>query len=180
MKITHCLLAGAIFATPAMAQPARDVFDAQQMVRAQDRDMQPVLAQTRELATVLAMFANVQQKLIGGQPRTALDDAIRVIDDYNSDARARAAPLDRELRATLASARKMLDDARIGPPLTDVTDIRERLHHNVIHPLQRRAVQVIGQLDTIIGMYEGTIRGLRGVQTGMINSVGQASTDPVR
>jgi len=76
--------------------------------------------------------------------------------------------------------RKMLDDARIGPPLTDVTDIRERLHHNVIHPLQRRAVQVIGQLDTIIGMYEGTIRGLRGVQTGMINSVGQASTDPVR
>src|SRR5438128_4377101 len=179
MKITHCLLAGAIFAAPAMAQPARDVYDAQQMVRAQERDMQPVLAQMRELATVLGVFANVQQKLIGAQTRTALDDAIRVFDDYNSDAQARGAPLDREIRTMLTAARKILDDARVGPPLSDVTAIRERLNHNFIHPLQRRAVQTIGQIDTIIGMYEGTIRGLRGAQAGVINSVSQGSADPV-
>jgi hypothetical protein len=59
MQITDCLLAGTILAVPAMAQPARDVFDAQQMVRAQERDMQPVLAQIRELATVLGVFAKV-------------------------------------------------------------------------------------------------------------------------
>jgi len=77
-----------------------------------------------------------------------------------------------------AAARKILDDARVGPPLSDVTAIRERLHHNFIHPLQRRAVQTIGQLDTIIGMYEGTIRGLRSAQAGVINSVAQGSADP--
>ncbi len=66
----------------------------------------------------------------------------------------------------LTAARKILDDARVGPPLSDVTAIRERLHRNFIHPLQRRAVQ--------------TIRGLRGAQAGVINSVAQGSADPVR
>ena len=180
MKMSLSLLATAILAIPAMAQPARDIYDAQQMVRSQERDMQPVLAQVRELGTVLGMFANVQQKLIGSQPRTALDDAIRVIDDYMQDAQARGAPLDRELRSMLTTARKMLDDARIGPPLSDVTSLRERLHHNYIHPLQRRALQTTGQIDTIIGMYEGTIRGLRAVQAGMTTSVAAASPDPGR
>jgi len=103
-----------------------------------------------------------------------------VIDDYNSDAQARGAPLDRELRTMVAAARKVLDDARVGPPLDDITTIRERLHHNFIHPLQRRAVQTIGQLDAIIGMYEAPIRGLLGAQAGMINSVAQGSADPGR
>jgi hypothetical protein len=180
MKMSLSLLVTAILAMPAMAQPARDVFDAQQMVRAQERDMQPVLAQVRELGAVLGLFANVQQKLIGSQPRTALDDGIRVIDDYVNDSRARGAPLDRELRTMLTAARKVLDDARVGPPLNDVTAVRERLHHNFIHPLQRRAVQTIGQIDTIIGMYEGTIRGLRAAQAGVTNSVAAASTDPAQ
>ena len=109
MKITHCLLASAILAAPATAQPARDVFDAQQMVRAQER----------------------------------------------------GAPLDRELRTMFAAARKILDDARVGPPLSDITAIRERLHHNFIHPLQRRAMQTVGQLDTIIRMHvESPLRRL--------------------
>src|SRR5436190_23781383 len=102
MKMIRIAIPLAFSASALLAQPARDVLDAQAMARAQERDMQPAIEQVREIGTILGMFASVQRELSNvAQPKMALDKAVSDIDDYIADSFRRSAVLDRDTRATI-------------------------------------------------------------------------------
>ena len=179
MKMLRIAVPLAFAAATLSAQPAKDILDAQAMARAQERDMQPAIEQMREMGIILGMFANVQRELSNApQPNTALDKAIAAIDDYTVDSVRRSAVIDRDMRSVIDRARRMLDAARVGPPLNDVTDIREKLHHNFIHPLQRRSVQMARQIDVILRSYESLSTALRNAQSSILGSLERTAFDP--
>jgi hypothetical protein len=161
------------------AQPVRDILDAQEAVRAHARDMQPALDQVKELAQVLNMFANVQRTLTDEpQAYMAFDKVIRDIDEYTVPAARRNAPLDRETRAAIESTRRLIEGARNGAPYGSLADLREKIHHNTIHALQRRALQMNRQVEAIVRVYEGMATQFRTATAGNIANLERLAIDP--
>ena len=164
---------------PAGAQPVKDVIDAQEAVRQQIRDMQPAVQQIREMTQLLQAFARVQRELSdGSQPGIAIDKARSVLEDYDSESSRRGSLLDRDTRAIVDRVRRDLDAAHNGAMVANIADLRERIHHNAIHPLQRRAIQMAARVDAIIGSYESAAAMFRVVQSEMTMSQAGLAMDP--
>ncbi len=179
MKVFTFLGLAILAAGAASAQPVRDVLDAQEAARAHQRDIQPALDQIREMAALLNAFANVQRDLSDAtQPNIAIDKAQADLADYAAEASRRGAFLDRESRATIESTRRLLEAARNGSAFGNFTDLRERIHHNTIHPLQRRALQMNRQVDTLVRTYEQLAAALRTAQTLSMSSLERFAMDP--
>src|SRR5579859_7992928 len=163
----------------ASAQPVKDVADAEEAVRAHIRDMQPALLQIREMTNVLQAFARVQRDLSDAtQPGIAIDKARGELDDYVSESHRRGALLDRETRGTIEYARRELDAAHNASALVNVNDLREKIHHNVIHPLQRRTLQMTQRANAIITMYMGLANTFRAADEGIDASLAALAMDP--
>jgi hypothetical protein len=178
MKVFTFLILAVLGAATASAQPIRDMVDALAAARAHEREMQPAIEQVREYGLVLNMYGNVQRELSNAtQPQIAFDKAISDIDEYLADVARRGAPLDRDLRLTIDRTRRFLDTAR-NPPVQDVTVIRETIHHNTIHPLQRRALMLARQVEGLIRTYETLAMSLRGSQLGVLAQLEKLATDP--
>ena len=173
-----CLAVAA--ALPLAAQPVRDIADAPEAVRAHARDMKPVIDQVRELAPLLKMLADVQRELSDTtQPRLALDQAIHVVDDYAGDLVRRGVFLERGQRDAVDLTRRLLDDARKNAG-TDLVAVREKIHHDVIHPMQRRAVQVMHQVEVVVRSYDAIAAMLRGGELNALGNLDRLAMDPER
>ena len=151
-----------VSATAVSAQPVRDINDAQEAVRAQVRDMQPLVEQMSELPFLLKMFADVQRDL----------------DDYEAGATRRQAVLDKEARTYVQRTRTLLESARNGAPYGTLTDLREKIHHNAIHPIERRIIATNRQLDIIIRGYESIAMQFRLLETANYGGLERLSMDP--
>lgn len=166
-------------ASAASAQPVRDINDAQEAVRAHIRDMQPLVEQMREVPFLLKMFADVQRDLAEeSQPFMALDRSLRDLDDYESGATRRQAVLDKEARSYVQRTRTLLESARNGAPYGTLTDLREKIHHNAIHPIERRIIATNRQIDIIIRGYESIAMQFRLLETANYGGLERLSMDP--
>ena len=108
--------------------------------------MEKPVTVVREKAAVLALIARVQNTLMGKES-AEITDAKKLIDDF-LDRRERAdKPLAIENMRTVASVRQELEHASVtnAPPLV----LRERLHHEFVHPLQREVMRSIQDLEKI-------------------------------
>lgn len=170
MTLTFCAL-------PIAAQPVRDLVDAQAVVRAHEREMQPAIQQMREMTLALEAMARAQGALAQTQPGIALDQAVKVLDEY-TDAATRRGYLSRDMFSYVVRSRSYLDGFRNGAPIPDLVAIREKFHHNFIHPMQRRAAQMMNQMNSIIGGYDGLLRSLREAANGAAGAIERAAMDP--
>lgn len=177
MKTAIALLF-ALCAFPLAAQPAKDLEDAQAMVHAHERDIAPVIAQLREMTSALDAMARAQRALTDAQPATAIDQAIKALDEYNDAANRRGVLLGRDFTAIIAGARRFLDGFRNGAPIPDVTAIREKFHHNYVHPIQRRVAAAAMKANAIAGSYEGLARTMREMANGTFGPMVGATMDP--
>lgn len=177
MKTAIALLF-ALCAFPLAAQPAKDLDDAEALVRAQERDMTPVFAQMREMAAALDAMAKAQHALTDAQPATALDQAVKALDEYTDAAGRRGVMLGRDFTAIIAGARRFLDGFRNGAPIPDVTAIREKFHHNYVHPIQRRVALAAMKANSIAASYEGLARRMHEMASGTLGPIVNAATDP--
>lgn len=179
MKVFTFLGLAILTAGTASAQAVRDLVDAQEAVRAHARDIQPAIEQVREMGALLNAFANVQRDLSdAAQPTIAIDKARSDLSDYAAEASRRGALVDRENRATVESTRRLLEAARNGSAFGDLTELREKIHHNAIHPLQRRALQMNRQIDTLVRGYEQLANALRTAQMTTMSNLERFAMDP--
>lgn len=104
MKTTLALCLA--FAFPLFAQygpPAKDLDEAQFFVREIHRQLEPAMTEARDRATVFALVARVQNKLVGKEPASEVSDALQMIDEFYESRRRAAKEISRENRKTLKS-----------------------------------------------------------------------------
>jgi hypothetical protein len=127
--------------------PARDLRDAVRMLQEVQRLIDPAIAAAHDEAAVLNMLAKAGEQLKDAQPMSSFDDASKVIDEFVDKRSGRDDPgLARDMRASIDAARRILAESR--PPM-NVALARERLHHEVIHPLQRQVLRNAGELEEL-------------------------------
>ena len=96
----------------------------------------------------------VHNRLIGKEPAAEISDAMKVVDDF-LDRRARSGKeLSRENQKTVDSVRKELDLAQ--PPYA-IGALRERLHHEFVHPLERQVLKDMNDLERLKQSWEGFV-----------------------
>ena len=154
------------------AQPAKDLFDAQQIARQHERDLAPALQLARETAGALRVLLQVERTLGSNQlpAGSALDRAIMQMDDYDRDMQKRQAILPSDIRRRIGIARNLLDQARIPMP-SDLTLFRDHWHHDVIHPIARRVAEDAQLINNLIASYtqiENNLRQLQSTDLGVL------------
>ncbi|HSP35891.1 MAG TPA: hypothetical protein VLU46_16380 [Thermoanaerobaculia bacterium] len=178
MKKAAITLASLFWAASAFAQySARDVKEAVRMLQETQRMIEPAVAAVRDQAAVLSMLAAAEKQLKESQPASSFDDANKVIDDF-AQKRRENDPLSRELERTIASARQILG---VYKPILNVAEARTKLHHDVIHPLQREAIRNAGDLQQLTQQLQFMqMQSYTRVLPEILNAVGYASTDAPR
>lgn len=174
------LLVAVTFISPGLAPaqygpPARDLRDAARMLQDVQRLIEPAIAAVRDDTAVLNALSKAEKQLKDPQPMSSFDDATKVIDDF---ARRRAgidSPLSRDLQITVDAARRILIETR---PAMNPAAARERMHHQVVHPLQRQVIRNIEQLQQLTQQLQFmSQRATMPALPEALNAAGYASTD---
>jgi hypothetical protein len=137
-------------ASPLVAQysgpPPETLQDSARVLNEALRFMEKPVIAARDKASILVVVAMVQNTLVGNES-AEITDAKKIIDDF-LDRRERAdKPLSPENMRTIVSVRQELEHASAtnAPPLV----LRERLHHEFVHPLQREVMRSVRELELI-------------------------------
>jgi hypothetical protein len=155
--------------------PARDLRDAVRMLQEVQRLIDPAIAAVRDDTAVLNALAKAEKQLKDAQSMSSFDEAGKVIDDFMKHRDAVDPPLSKDLKRTIDDARKILTETR---PMMAVGVARERLHHDIVHPLQRQVLRNAGELQQLF--LTAQYMSQRFI-TGMPDALGTAtyaSTDP--
>lgn len=153
MKIMLALLV-LLGSAPLFAQygpPAKDLEEASFFVREITRQIEPAVFEARDQAAVLTLMAKVTNRLAGLKPAEEIAFGLKLIDDYLERRERASRPLSRENFITLMSVRKEL--ALQQPPYTNVA-LRERLHHEFVHPAEREALQNKAKIDALLSHWQ--------------------------
>ena len=181
MRSTLILLALALVlsATALHAQPARDLYDAQQAARAHERDLAPALALSRETAGVLRLYLTIERTLGNEELPTGsrIDRAVSQFDDFERDLEKRKAILPTDIRRRLSVARKMLEDSRVLMP-ADMPLFRDHWHHDVVHPAAARVSEEAAQINMLINAYTTIENNIRQLQTTQLALLSRAESVP--
>ncbi|HEX7830547.1 MAG TPA: hypothetical protein VF787_12875 [Thermoanaerobaculia bacterium] len=147
MKIALLLVMAATL--PLSAQygpPAKDLEEASFYVREITRQIEPAITEARDQAEVFETVSRATNRLAGVKPAEELAAAIKIIDDYLERRERRERPLSRENERSIASVRKELELAQ--PPYA-IGALRERLHHEFVHNLERQALRNLARLEAL-------------------------------
>jgi hypothetical protein len=161
------------------AQPAKDLYDAQQAARQHERDVVPALSLARETAGVLRLFLQIETtlgntNLPGG---SAIDRAVIQMDEYEHDLDRRRAFLPSDVRKRLGMARAVLEELRSRGPV-DLTAGRDKWHHEVVHPMARRVSEDAQALNALITVYTNMENNLRQIQSTELGVLANAENVP--
>jgi len=179
-RMTRPLLVLALFLPAAAAHaqygpPARDLRDAVKMLQEVQRLIEPAISAIRDDTAFLNALSKAEKQLKDPQPMTSFDDAGKVIEEFLQHRGNIDPPLSRELQGAVAEAQRILKDAH---SLTNVRMARERLHHDVVHPLQRQVIRNVDQLQQL--SQQLAFMSQRFMSTTMpeaLNAAAYASTD---
>lgn len=152
VMVALVLLAGV---TPLFAQygpPARDLEDAQQILKEIERQLTPAVLEARDRAEVLDVIAKAHNRLEGALPATEISSAIKDIDTYVERRMNVEHELSRENQKVLDSVRKELELAS-NPPYA-IAALRERLHHEFVHPLERQVLRNLAEMEQLNQIWE--------------------------
>lgn len=166
-----------LWAAPLSAQyaPARDLRDAVRLLQEVQRQIEPAIAAVRDESAVLNMLAKAEKQLKDAQPMSSFDEARKVIDEFAGRRAGIDPPLSRDLRKTIEDARQILATMR---PMMNAAAARERLHHEIVHPLQRQVVRNGGDLQQLTQQLQFMQqRAFTQILPEALNAVGYAATD---
>ncbi len=181
MKRNALVMLVFISATNLHAQyipPARDLDEATKMIQEVGRALQPAMIAVRDESDVLGVLALAHRKLQEheNQPATAVDEALKPIDEYLEKRKTLELALSREMQDYLRRSREMIASANTPP--NSLGDARERLHHKFIHPMQMRVVRNAQKLADFEQSYRSLVdRVLRPVQMDALSRVSSASVE---
>jgi hypothetical protein len=180
MKLAGFVLLAVVCSARVQAQlipPARDLDEAVKMIQEVGRALEPAMMAVRDDAAVLAALTAAQRKLEEEhQPATAVDEALKPIDEYMAKRRMLDFALSREMKDYLRLAREII--AAANTPPNSVGDVRERLHHKFIHPLQSRVIRNAQRLADIEQMYRYVVeRQIRPAHAESLTRAGSASVE---
>ena len=153
MKTTVALflLLGAAPLFGQYAPPARDLDEAIEYVRELTRQLEPAIKEARDQAHVFGLVARAANKLSGKEPATELAAAKELIDNFVEQRERSGNELSRENLKTLASVRQELELAQ--PPYA-ILALRDRLHHEFVHVLERKALRDLQRVDQMKAEWE--------------------------
>lgn len=126
--------------------PAKDLDEAQFFMREIQRQLEPAMNEVRDRAAVFATVARAHNRLVGKEPASEISDAMKIVDDFVDRRRRSGKELSRENQKTLDSVHKELELAQ--PPYA-IAALRERLHHEFVHPLERQVLKDMGDLERL-------------------------------
>ncbi len=180
MKRVGFLLLVFVSAVPVEAQlipPARDLDEAVKMIQEVGRALEPAMMAVRDDAAVLAALTAAHRRLEEeNQPATAVDEALKPIDEYVAKRQTLDFALSREMKDHLRLAREIIASANTPP--NSIGDVRERLHHKFIHPLQSRVIRNAQRLADLEQSYRFVVeRQIRPAQAESLNRAGSASVE---
>lgn len=171
MKSLFVLLA-LLLPLAVSAQPAKDLYDAQQAARQHERDVFPAVQLARETAGVLRLFLQVETTLGNTNlpAGSAIDHAVIQMDEYEHELDRRRGILPSDVRKRMGTARAVLEELRLRGP-ADLTAGRDKWHHEVVHPMARRVAEDAQALNTLIAVYtnmENTLRQIQSTELGVL------------
>lgn len=178
MKNLLAFAAFSLVGLSAVAQPARDLTDANAAARQHMRDVEPALAMMRNEADALMKITEVQRAL-AGQPVPSIDRAFRIIDDYSSGFAKRGVALPRDQQAIVMRAQRMLQDAHTVTP-NDYILFRDDFHHLIQLPMEVSVARDLQQLLSLTNQYTQLTTSLNSIQSMTINAVSAAAIDSTR
>ncbi|HSP14544.1 MAG TPA: hypothetical protein VLV78_07325 [Thermoanaerobaculia bacterium] len=159
----------------AQFPPARDLRDAVRLLQETQRQIEPAIAAVRDEAALLNTLAKAEKQLKDAQPMSSFDEAGKVINEFADRRAGIDPPLSRELRKTIEDARQILAATR---PMMNAGAARERLHHEIVHPLQQKVIRSAGELQQLAQQFQFMQqRAVSQVLPEALNAVGYAATD---
>jgi hypothetical protein len=148
----HALIILLSLAAPALS--AQTIYDIGEQLNNSSRELARAVAVVNQEADVLKTVSHAQQTLDEMQPANSIDKAIEIIDDFMARSARFGPPLSLEMQRLLNLARQPLADAKLSPGSADIKKLREDLHHNVIHQLQKRMGSNALALDRVLKQYQ--------------------------
>jgi hypothetical protein len=175
------LLVSAAFtlvAISAIAQPARDLFDANAAARQHMRDIEPAMNMMRSEAEALGKINEIQRAL-SGPPLSSIDRAFRLIDDYSSAIGKRGVSLPKDQQNIVMRAQRMIQDAHTVTP-DDYPKFRDDFHHLIQLPMEFSVARDLQQLMSLTNLYTQITNQLRTIETASVNTMNGAALDSTR
>jgi hypothetical protein len=155
--------------------PARDLRDAVKMLQETQRLIEPAIAAVRDDTAVLNAIAKAEKQLKNAQPMSSLDDATKVLNEFEDHRNAVEPAISRDLARVIESARRIIAEGRAT---MNAAAAREKLHHDVVHPLQRQVMRNVDQLQQLVQQLNMMAqRSSFQAVPEALNAVGYASTD---
>ncbi len=173
LLILATLIPASLFAQ--YGPPARDLRDAVKMLQDVQRLIDPAITAVRDDTAVLNALAKAEKQLKDPQPMSSFDDATKVIDEFVERRAGIDPPLSRDLRISIDAARRILAETR---PTMNASAAREKMHHQVVHPLQRQVIRNVDQLQQLSQQLQFmSQRMTNSALPEALNAAGYASTD---
>ena len=171
-----------LLALPLAAQyvpPARDFQEATRLATECARAIEPGLASIREQNELLVLFNRVQRQLADDNA-AALTSAIDAIDEWERQRIESDKATSRDTKRLLDRVRELVKLAKNGPPPNDLRELRETIHHDVIHALQRTVLTNATQLQAFADSQENQQRMIRMLVASAISAASTGSIEAKR
>jgi hypothetical protein len=156
--------------------PARDLNDVQRLTTEYQRLTMSALQEPAKYADALLLISSVHVSLRDGPALSAIDDALGKIEKYTSKHERDDPPLPKDIVRYVALCKTWLEDAKMGPP-PDLLSLRERIHHEVMHPMQRYLLQQIEQMQQVSNNIDVMSRAMQLRIAGVAGAVASASPE---
>ncbi len=178
MKTMMAAAAFTLVAISVLAQPARDLTDANAAARQHARDIEPALVIMRSEAEALTRITDIQRTL-SGPALSSIDKAFRLIDDYSSALGKRGVALPHDQQIIVMRAQRMIQEARTVTP-ADYEKFKDDFHHLIVLPMEFSVTRDLQQLMSLTNLYAQITNSMRAVETQTVNAVNGAAIDATR
>jgi hypothetical protein len=178
MKRTLLVFAILFVSASAGAQfmpPARDLPDVARLTGEYQRLIAGAIAETGRYADGLLLIASVHSTLRDGPVNLALENALATIDAFLRRHEKDDPPLPKDVVRQVKLVKTWIEDTRNNPPMPDTLALRERIHHEVLHPMQVMMLIQAKQMQDIEQAFQAMTNMLDVRITAAISAASAAS-----
>jgi len=173
---TFGVLSLALSASAQYMPPARDLSDVGRLTAEYQRLTAPALQEPGKYADALVLITSVHVSLREGPALPAIDNALEKIHQYQSKHEKDDPPLPKDVVRYVNLAKTWLEDAKMGPS-PDLLTLRERIHHEIMHPMQRYLLQQIELMQQVSNQIDALSRATQMRIAGIAGAAANASPE---
>jgi|GEM_PF-3448410 len=179
MKHAICGVAALFITMNASAQfmpPARDLQDVQALTAEYQRLTRQAIAEPGRWAEGLMLITSVHISLRDGPAPAAIDNALEKIRQWESKHERDEQPPPKDIIRYVKLVKTWLEDAKSGPP-PNLYAIREQIHHEVMHPMQRYLMLQVEQMQNVSNTFQAMSTQLQARIGEVAHAVANASPE---